>query len=666
MVLFSQLRRVVAGTSNLGYAAFFRVLLATCVAIAAQNNCPAEQKPRKPLAPSLRANTDLVRVRAIFVDSRGRRITNLRADDIVLKDNGEVQKLSTFEAPRQPERKDDDVLDGRSGEESTLAGSQDLQAQEVLILLLGMEFTSRHYALEAVAKYLESKHNGLTKVAVADASGAVMPFTSQDQEMTDFARSLLKVQIPPLGFESRRFRQSAVRFCESMKELTGKKAIVLFSDFYGNHYRLGTQPADLVPMALDIGAAVYPVDARGVMTVSPIGDASSATINLDVTGQAFAIMHQQSELAEISSQTGGDFLPGNDLGAAFREVERDASSSYLLEYYKSGLKHDGTFHSIKIIAKRRGIHARVRKGYYAPIPAMNEVDPNSQLRLALASDYPFRDVRINFRPFFLPGGEAGQTFTVTILGLQFRWALTSSEPFGADPLLILGTIRAPGNRVEDFSEEGLPNVTSETGTPPTYHLESTLFTPPLRLPAGDNVIKVAARAASGMLGNAVLQLAVPEPQTKDIRISSLIISRHTESLKTSEQHADSHNPLIVGDAEVVPEISSQFKSGENLIFFARVAGGDEKTPLSASLSVKTPSGVTLAGPISTDLRQLDDGSHFGVPILFRLPASNFAHEGGLFVAVLTIKRADGKVLGSTSATLAVIREDEGGSADWEP
>jgi|SRR5579864_2864243 len=59
---------------------------------------------------------------------------------------------------------------------------------------------------------------------------------------------------------------------------------------------LGSQPDELLPMALNIGAAVYTADARGVSTVTPLGDASSENVNLDSSGQDVLLMDQLSRL----------------------------------------------------------------------------------------------------------------------------------------------------------------------------------------------------------------------------------------------------------------------------------------------------------------------------------------------------------------------------------
>src|SRR5579863_7617970 len=122
-------------------AFIFQWLVTLCVLMAAENTRQVERAPQKPQAPSLRVKTDLVRVRAEFVDSHGKRITNLKAGDIVLEDDGEVQDLSTFQAPTNPEAKSGGLSDKRSGGEGTRSTPQDLQEQEVLILLPGMGFT---------------------------------------------------------------------------------------------------------------------------------------------------------------------------------------------------------------------------------------------------------------------------------------------------------------------------------------------------------------------------------------------------------------------------------------------------------------------------------------------------------------------------------------------
>lgn len=532
----------------------------------------AQDDSQKPPLPPIEVATNLVVVRAVFEGSRGKRITDLSANDITVKDNGKTEKLLILEAPSNRRGGSGNPSLGRLATEPTLPPGQSQEALQVLILVPGMAWVDRHYAVAAVAKYLESQHDGSTRVAVVDASGAALSFTSDPDEMKDFARSLRRLSIPPLGFESWRFGQAAVRLCESMADVPSKKAIVLLTDFYRNPYGLGTQPDELLPMALNIGAAVYTADARGVMTVTPLGDASSENVILDPTGQDFLLMDQQIRLTSISSQTGGAYVPGNDLGAVFKEVARDNSSSYVLGYYNSEMRHDGAFHSVKLTANRPGIHVRVRKGYFAPISGVHALDPNRQLGLALASDYPFRGVQVKFRPYFFPCSDPEERSFITIVSVGFRWASWTDESLQASPLSIAGVIRAGPGKVENFSGEAAPYRLGDLGVAAHYYLESTIHSPALRLPSGDATIKVAARTSSGLLGNDLLRFTVPSQQTKGVRVSSLVITSEAQTVKPSDQDSRPLDPLLAEDLQIVPPASDQLEAGRDLLFFCAHSG----------------------------------------------------------------------------------------------
>jgi hypothetical protein len=57
--------------------------------------------------------------------------------------------------------------------------------------------------------------------------------------------------------------------------------------------------------------------------------------------------------------------------------------------------------------------------------------------------------------------------------------------------------------------------------------------------------------------------------------------------------------------------------------------------------------------LASDLLSKSDGSPFGVPVLFKLPASELAGKDGPFLAVLTVKPKDGKTAASASAAFEI-------------
>ena len=96
-------------------------------------------------------------------------------------------------------------------------------------------------------------------------------------------------------------------------------------------------------------ATFYSVDLRGlVATVSaraPLG---------------------QEMLKTLSSATDGvAVVDTNDLVAGMRRALEDMRGYYLLGYYSTNAKADGTFRSIKVSVKRPGVSVRARRGYLA-------------------------------------------------------------------------------------------------------------------------------------------------------------------------------------------------------------------------------------------------------------------------------------------------------------
>jgi hypothetical protein len=73
----------------------------------------------------------------------------------------------------------------------------------------------------------------------------------------------------------------------------------------------------------------------------------------------------------------------NDLDRGLRRVADDLSSYYLLGYYSSNPKPDGTFRKITVRVKRPGVEVRARRGYRAA--TLEEVNAS---RLAAAAPAP--------------------------------------------------------------------------------------------------------------------------------------------------------------------------------------------------------------------------------------------------------------------------------------
>ena len=124
--------------------------------------------------------------------------------------------------------------------------------------------------------------------------------------------------------------------------------------------------------------AVYPVDARGIMTLQPF-QASNMTSGpmdgirdgiLDQTGnnEAFMgrIVSEQTSMRQIAEQTGGEaFINTNGLKEAVASADENGESYYTIAYTPAAKKFDSQFHKIQVRLDASGDKLSYRRGYYA-------------------------------------------------------------------------------------------------------------------------------------------------------------------------------------------------------------------------------------------------------------------------------------------------------------
>jgi VWFA-related protein len=134
--------------------------------------------------------------------------------------------------------------------------------------------------------------------------------------------------------------------------------------------------------------AVYPVDARGLMTLQQINPSLSAAshgnANIRSAPRPVKTTPQGHDtMLDLAARTGGHaFINTNDLKGAVRKAMEDAEVTYTLGFYPSAETLDGKFHELKVRVDRKGVDVRYRKGYYA----MEEKPPTEKERAAILRD----------------------------------------------------------------------------------------------------------------------------------------------------------------------------------------------------------------------------------------------------------------------------------------
>ena len=174
----------------------------------------------------------------------------------------------------------------------------------------------------------------------------------------------------------------------SLQETPGRKTIVFFSE------GLAVPPAaqaafrSVVDTANRANVTIYAVDASGLRAESTISDvrremtaAGTDRISqiengsLPVNGAMLRMMERNEDMLRMDAHTGlgdlardtGGFLvrDTNDLRSAFRRIDEDMRSHYVLTYAPSNQNFDGQFRQIDVRVRRPGARVFARRGYFA-------------------------------------------------------------------------------------------------------------------------------------------------------------------------------------------------------------------------------------------------------------------------------------------------------------
>lgn len=120
---------------------------------------------------------------------------------------------------------------------------------------------------------------------------------------------------------------------------------------------------DLLDVANRGNSSFYPIDPRGLPVFDDnIGPGRPLT---PVASQA-RLKYKLELLKTLAEYTDGlAILNNNDLDKGLKRVSDDLTSYYLLGYYSTNTKLDGTFRSLKVRVKSPGVAVRARRGYRA-------------------------------------------------------------------------------------------------------------------------------------------------------------------------------------------------------------------------------------------------------------------------------------------------------------
>lgn len=195
---------------------------------------------------------------------------------------------------------------------------------------------------------------------------------------------------------------------QRMAAMPGQRMIVLVSSGFQVTINHRQDEVDVIDRAIRSNVTINTLDARGLYTIIPGGDAGQSTQNLATAGikaryAKEGALADEDVLGELADGTGGTFFHNNnDLQEGFRRTGATPEFMYVLAFSPQNLKFDGTYHALKVTAKEtKGILIQARRGYYAPKHANDPAeDAKEEIRVALFSRDEMSDIPVQLHTQF--------------------------------------------------------------------------------------------------------------------------------------------------------------------------------------------------------------------------------------------------------------------------
>ncbi|MBA3255412.1 MAG: VWA domain-containing protein [Pyrinomonadaceae bacterium] len=377
---------------------------------------------------AVRITTNLVQVDAVVTDNKGKPVTDLRPEEVEIKEDGRPQKITNFSfvSLESMERLDDKQVDKNLPPTPPIRLRPEQVRRTIALVVddLGLSFESTYYVRQALKKFLDQQMQPDDLVAIirtAGGIGALQQFTSDKRQLyaaiekvkwNPGGRGQVGAFAPisgePLeaglgdasGGADRQANEEIEQFREDLfavgtlgalnyivrglRELPGRKSVVLMSDgiqifnasdSFGAS-RVLTSLRRLTDLANRASVVIYTMDARGLQVLGltaadSIQGMTPDQIERGLSDRRTRFFESQNGLSYLAQQTGGLAIRNsNDLSGGIRRVLEDQKSYYLIGYRPDDSTFETVsgrrrFHNLNLKINRPGkYNVRMRNGFY--------------------------------------------------------------------------------------------------------------------------------------------------------------------------------------------------------------------------------------------------------------------------------------------------------------
>jgi VWFA-related protein len=575
----------------------------------AQSQNPQAFQQQEP-STVIRITVNLVQVDAVVTDSKGKPVTDLKKEDFVILQDGKPQVITNFAyistkegvvRTSAPAKKAPAPKKGLPPPPPPMpfnrnSGATPRRTVALVVDDLGLSFESIARVRGSIKKYVDQEMQPGDLVAVIRTGagmGALQQFTS-DKRLLYAAIDKVKYNamgrvgvssfaplqgagasgIDTTNFDNEREQifsagtMGAIQYVvEGLKELPGRKSVVLFSENMRINYQDGLSPRvmDAIKRLTDAcnrsSVVIYSIDPRGlVYTGLTAADDTRGMTPQQISNvqmqRSTDMFNSQDGLVQLAHETGGLFMHDrNDLDNELREVVQDGEGYYLIGYHPSAATFDAKtgqpkFHSLQVRVKQAGLHARYRSGFFgtsdretAPVA---RGDRRAQIMRALSSPFGAGSGDLHLRMTSLFADSKTGPYVKSLLYFDPKQLKFADEPddwHHAKIDTVCVTFGDNGQVVD--STDKTWNVRLKGDTYRNALKEGMVYTinVPMKKPGAYQLRVVLRDADTEQVGSASQFIQVPDLSKGHLALSGVVLQADNAKAQmpaNGEPHAEGH------------------------------------------------------------------------------------------------------------------------------
>jgi VWFA-related protein len=663
------------------------------------------------------SNTQLVVEVVTVKDKTGKAIEGLPKDDFTITEDAKPQTIKFFEfenldqaaAPIAP-LPSPEILPQLTSTQIAPERPGVVQYKDRRLLALYFDMKSMPVldqlrALDAAQKFIRTQMNPADLLAIMEYNGAsvevLQDFTQDRGKLQTIIATMIADEADNTGdtnpdasasdygaafgqddsefniFNTDRQLAALQTAAKMLASLNEKKALIYFaSGMKLNGVDNQAQLSATVNDAIRAGVSFWPIDARGLVALPPLGDAtvgSQGNAGMYTGTAALAVMsnfqRSQDTLFTLAADTGGKaLLDYNDLAAGIVAAEKSIISHYIIGFYTTNETLDGKFRRIKITLNNPGMTASLdfRQGYYAGkvFGKFTAADKERQLEDALMMGDPVTELTIALEVnyFRLNNAEYFAPIMVKIPGSE----LALARKRGAEHTLIdfIGEIKDDHGttirNMRDHMDIKLSDATvAELAKRPIEYDTGYTLLP------GSYQIKVLARdAETGRIGTYLGKFYIPNlnKEQQRVPITSVVLSSQRAAMKDALATAgkaskaavtQAVDPLVQDGQKLIPSVTRVFHASADMYVYLQAyePGATTAQPLVAYVTFVKGSVKIMETPLLKVTEGLDPKSHM-LPVKIGFSLSNL--KPGEYDCEVTVLDPTGQKAAFWQAPIMVI------------